>query len=513
MGFVLTASSLARAILASVALAASVLLAGCDTDQVSLATNAKANQPVTPKLLAAMVEKNMDLQSPILVRLFKQEAELEIWKQTRNGQFALLKTYPICRWSGDLGPKVREGDRQAPEGFYSINPSQMNPQSAYYLSFNTGFPNAFDRALGRTGSQLMVHGDCSSRGCYAMTDEQIAEIYSLGRESFFGGQKAFQFQAYPFRMTPVNMAKHRNNPNMAFWKMIKEGYDHFEVTRQEPRVDFCEKKYVFDAAKAPDAKRDPVFDASAKCPAYVIPEDIASAVREKHERDEAEYSKLVARGTPVARMNTGIDGGMNKIFAAKIPEGSTGLSEEAEGSTLQMLAMSRAPGTIPGTVNPPKPNFSSTATSPQEEPVVAVAAPATSTRVATAAPAEKSGGFFANLGRKMGMGTAETTATTPPPQATASVAPATTPATPPSAASRLKAAVTRFVPGHDASKDKSVAAAKPAEPAKPAETKVAATRPALKPSVSDGAADGAQMAGAAPVVSSNSFDSRFGAMK
>jgi murein L,D-transpeptidase YafK len=495
--------------LASVALAASVLLAGCDTDQVSLATNAKANQPVTPKLLAAMVEKNMDLQSPILVRLFKQEAELEIWKQTRNGQFALLKTYPICRWSGDLGPKVREGDRQAPEGFYSINPSQMNPQSAYYLSFNTGFPNAFDRALGRTGSQLMVHGDCSSRGCYAMTDEQIAEIYSLGRESFFGGQKAFQFQAYPFRMTPVNMAKHRNNPNLAFWKMIKEGYDHFEVTRQEPRVDFCEKKYVFDAAKAPDAKRDPVFDASAKCPAYVIPEDIASAVREKHERDEAEYSKLVARGTPVARMNTGIDGGMNKIFAAKIPEGSTGLSEEAEGSTLQMLAMSRAPGTIPGTVNPPKPNFSSTATSPQEEPVVAVAAPATSTRVATAAPAEKSGGFFANLGRKMGMGTAETTATTPPPQATASVAPAT----PPSAASRLKAAVTRFVPGHDASKDKSVAAAKPAEPAKPAETKVAATRPALKPSVSDGAADGAQMAGAAPVVSSNSFDSRFGAVK
>jgi len=206
---------------------AGVLLSGCNTDQVSLATNAKANQPVPPKLIAAMAEKDMDLQSPILVRLFKQEAELEIWKQTRSGQFALLKTYPICRWSGDLGPKVREGDRQAPEGFYSINPSQMNPQSAYYLSFNTGYPNAFDKALGRTGSQLMVHGDCSSRGCYAMTDEQIAEIYSLGRESFFGGQKAFQLQAYPFRMTPVNMAKHRNNPNMPFWKMIKEGYDHF----------------------------------------------------------------------------------------------------------------------------------------------------------------------------------------------------------------------------------------------------------------------------------------------
>lgn len=504
---------------------AGVLLTGCDTDQVSLATNAKANQPVPPKLLAAMAEKDMDLQSPILVRLFKQEAELEVWKQTRSGQFALLKTYPICRWSGDLGPKVREGDRQAPEGFYSINPGQMNPQSAYYLSFNTGYPNAFDKALGRTGSQLMVHGDCSSRGCYAMTDEQIAEIYSLGRESFFGGQKAFQLQAYPFKMTPVNMARHRNNPNMPFWKMIKEGYDHFEVTRQEPKVDFCEKKYVFDAAKPADAKRDPVFDASAKCPAYVIPEEIASAVREKQQQDEAAYAKLVAKGTPVARMNTGIDGGMNKIFAAKIPEGSTGLSEGAEGTTLQMLAMAKAPGTIPGHVNPPKPNLDAVATAPapQEEPVTASSAPATSTRVASAAPAEKSGGFFSNLGRKMGLGTADTTATTtPPPQATASVAPATTPTT---AASRLKAAVTRFVPGHDKSKDAAkdaakdtpkpaVAAAKPAEPAKQQpDTRLAQTRPALKPSVTDGASDSTQMAGAAPVVSSNSFESRFGAMK
>jgi murein L,D-transpeptidase YafK len=502
--------------LASVALMASVLLAGCDSDQVSLATNAKANQPVSPKLVAAMTEKDMDLQSPILVRLFKTEAELEVWKQTRSGQFALLKTYPICRWSGDLGPKVREGDRQAPEGFYSITPGQMNPQSAYYLSFNTGFPNAFDRALGRTGSQLMVHGDCSSRGCYAMTDEQIAEIYSLGRESFFGGQRAFQFQAYPFRMTAVNMAKHRNNPNMAFWKMIKEGYDHFEVTRQEPKVDFCEKKYVFDAAKAPDAKRDPVFDASAKCPAYVIPEEIASAVREKQERDEADYNKLISKGTPMARMNTGIDGGMNKVFAAKIPEGNTGLSEGAEGSTLQMLAMSKAPGTIPATVNPPKPNLDVAATSQPQEPVVAAPAQASNTRVAAAAPAEKSegGGFFSGLARKMGMSTADTTASASPPPAAASAPPAT-------AASRMKAAVTRFMPGHDASKDAAKEAPKPAavaaKPAelKPADTRVAASRPPLKPSVSDArqADAGGQIAGAAPVVSSNSFDSRFSAMK
>src|ERR1700733_2175816 len=332
--FALIYRSLVRALITSVALAAGVLLAGCDTDEISLATNAKANQPVPPKLIAAMAEKDMDLQSPMLVRLFKQEAELEVWKQDRSGHFALLKTYPICRWSGDLGPKVREGDRQAPEGFYSITPGLMNPQSAYYLSFNTGYPNAFDRALGRSGSQLMVHGDCSSRGCYAMTDEQIAEIYSLGRESFFGGQKPSQLQAYPCKMTPSNMAKHRNKPNMPFWKMIKEGYDHFEVTRQEPKVDFCEKRYVFDAAKAPNATRDPVFEASSKCPVYAIPDEVAQAVREKQEADQAEYDKLVAKGTPVAQLNTGIDGGMHRVFAARVPNGNTGLSETGPGPSL-----------------------------------------------------------------------------------------------------------------------------------------------------------------------------------
>ncbi len=350
--FALICRSLIRALITSAALAAGVLLAGCNSDEISLANNAKANQPVPPKLVADMAAKDMDLQSPMLVRLFKQEAELEVWKQDRSGRFALLKTYPICRWSGDLGPKVREGDRQAPEGFYSISPGQMNPQSAYYLSFNTGYPNAFDKALGRSGSQLMVHGDCSSRGCYAMTDEQIAEIYSLGRESFFGGQRAFQLQAYPFKMTPLNMAKHRNNQNMPFWKMIKEGYDHFEVTRQEPKVDFCEKKYVFDAAKPPDATKDLVFDASAKCPAYVIPDEVANAVRDKQQADQAEIAQLVAKGTPVARSNTGIDGGMNRVFASKLPDGSTGLSEGGDGQGLSLVALSRAPGTIPSGSSP-----------------------------------------------------------------------------------------------------------------------------------------------------------------
>ena len=490
--------SLVRALITSAALAAGALLAGCNSDEISLAQNAKANQPVSPKLVAEMTEKEMDLQSPILVRLFKQEAELEVWKQDRSGRFALLKTYPICRWSGDLGPKVREGDRQAPEGFYNISPAQMNPQSAYYLSFNTGYPNAYDRSLGHTGSELMVHGDCSSRGCYAMTDEQIAEIYSLGRESFFGGQRAFQFQAYPFRMTPVNMARHRNNPNMPFWKMIKEGYDHFEVTRQEPKVDFCEKKYVFDATKAPDARRDPVFEASGKCPVYVIPDEVAQAVREKQEQDQAETAKLIANGTPVARLNTGIDGGMNKVFASKLQNGSTGLSEGGEGQGLS-LVMVRAPGTIPPTVNPPR----GPVTSP-DEPLAASLAPAAApaTRMASAAPSQpeaQSEGFFSNLARKVGLSGADTTATT-------------TPATPPPPA-KPKTVVARR---NDAPPrpEASIPKAKP-------EVKQAVARPPLKPTVSDTQtaataappANGGLVTGSQPIVQANSFESRFSAVK
>jgi murein L,D-transpeptidase YafK len=498
--------TLFRALGLAAVLGAGLVLAGCNSDEISLANNAKANQPVSPRLVAAMAEKNMDLQSPILVRLFKSEAELEVWKQDRSGNFALLKTYPICRWSGDLGPKVREGDRQAPEGFYSISPAQMNANSAYYLSFNTGFPNAFDRALGRSGSELMVHGDCSSRGCYAMTDEQIAEIYALGRESFFGGQRAFQFQAYPFHMTPVNMAKHRNNPNMPFWRMIKEGNDHFEVSKQEPKVDFCEKKYVFDAAKAPDAKRDPVFEASGKCPAYVIPDELADAVRQKQQDDDAEMARLVAKGTSVARLNTGIDGGMNKVFAAALPNGNTGLSEGGQGQGLS-LVRERLPGTIPiAHVNPPHDPAIDQAAIASAPPSIA-AAPATqpsaqpSTQVASAAPSSSSeGGFFSSLARKVGFGGSETTASAPPPPA--------------------PAAKPKQVQRNDKSKP---VESKPAD-AKPAETKQAATKPALKPSVTDNppaqaaapapaTGQGAVVAGAQPIVPANSFSSRFGAMQ
>ena len=174
---------------------------------------AKATKELPPELLSLLRQKKMPKNSPILLRIFKEEAELEVWKQDITGRFQILKTYPICRWSGDLGPKLHEGDRQAPEGFYTITPELMNPNSNYYLAINTGYPNSFDKANNRNGSLLMIHGDCSSSGCYAMTDEQISEIYSLARNSLLG-RPSFQVQAYPFRLTPANLARHRNHPEL-----------------------------------------------------------------------------------------------------------------------------------------------------------------------------------------------------------------------------------------------------------------------------------------------------------
>jgi murein L,D-transpeptidase YafK len=264
-----------------VMLAASLALAlSACVDQPSDPTRHLA--PIPPATMALMRSKEMSPSDPILIRAYKKESELELWKRGRDGKYALLKTYPICRWSGQLGPKLREGDRQAPEGFYSVTPTQMNPNSSFYLAFDTGFPNAFDRAHRRTGSHLMVHGNCSSSGCFAMTDQAMAEVYAIAREAFAGGQRAFQFQSFPFRMTAANMAKHRSDRNMPFWRNLKEGYDHFEVTRQPPRVTVCGRRYAFNRT-GECGKPDAV---------------VAEAVAAKQESDDREVADLVARGAP-----------------------------------------------------------------------------------------------------------------------------------------------------------------------------------------------------------------------
>jgi murein L,D-transpeptidase YafK len=319
-----------RALLLSAVLLSLSVLAGCQTESSSIP--ARARQPLSRPTLALMEQKRMAKEDPILVRIFKEESELEVWKQNRDGQMALLKTYPICRWSGELGPKLRQGDRQAPEGFYTVGPAQMNPNSGLYLSFNLGFPNAFDTAHERTGSYLMVHGDCSSRGCYALTDEQIAEVYTLAREAFAAGQRAFQVQAFPFRMTPKNLARHRGNPNMPFWQNLKEGYDHFDVARTEPKVDVCERRYVFNA-QAPGQ-----FNPAGRCPAYEVPEPLARAVTAKRQSDDQQIAELVSAGIEVAPIRTNADGGMHPVFVAKMkPQPQPGAVEGADETTTQSI--------------------------------------------------------------------------------------------------------------------------------------------------------------------------------
>ncbi len=310
-------ASLLRVLTVSAIVAGSLALAGCyGEDGYQLPT--KAMKELSPQMLTLLEQKGMPKDLPVLVRIFKEESELEVWKQDTTGHFQILKVYPICRWSGDLGPKVNEGDRQAPEGFYTITPALMNPNSNYYLAINTGFPNAFDRANDRHGAFLMIHGDCSSRGCYAMTDEQIGEIYSLARELFLGGQQSFQIQAYPFRMTPANLARHRTNPNMAFWKMIKVGNDHFEATHLEPKVDVCDRHYVFDAAQPPGSTKSVIFSPTGRCPAFVVNPEIAGPALEKSHADEVQYAQLVRSNTWVAPIHSGLDGGMNRVFLAQV---------------------------------------------------------------------------------------------------------------------------------------------------------------------------------------------------
>jgi murein L,D-transpeptidase YafK len=222
--------------------------------------------------LRQMESLNMDRAAPVLIRIYKEENTLEVWKQDRNGKFAPLNSYPICKFSGNLGPKLIQGDHQAPEGFYDITPGQMNPNSSEYLAFNTGFPNAFDRSLGRTGSFLMVHGGCRSVGCYAMTDYAMGEIYGLVDEAFKGGQEKVQLQAFPFRMTAQNLARHAGDPNMPFWAMLKAGSDAFLTTERPPRVAVCDRRYVFNPVVGSD------LDPSAPCPVDINSRAVAEAI-------------------------------------------------------------------------------------------------------------------------------------------------------------------------------------------------------------------------------------------
>jgi murein L,D-transpeptidase YafK len=495
--------ALVRALLAPAAIAAALTLAGCYGED-GYQMPSRAMKELSPEMVTLLQQKNMPKDSPILVRLFKEESELEVWKQDTTGRYELLRVYPICRWSGDIGPKVKEGDRQAPEGFYPITPGLMNPNSSYYLAINIGFPNAYDRSNGYSGNFLMIHGDCSSRGCYAMTDEQIGEIYSLARESFLGGQKEFQVQAYPFRMTPANMARHRNNPNMAFWKMIKVGDDHFLVSHQEPKVDVCEKHYVFDA-QAPDGSGKPLnFSPSGRCPAFVTNPDIETASSEKQRNDDYQLAQLVARDAPTVPLNNGtFDGGMNKVFASKLDTATYTYDEQGHIHVPPLQ-----PGRLPPILsNGPSPEATASTAGSKGDgstssggvfgSLFGSKTSAAPTQTASAAPSTPTHtGFFGNLFSSH----EDTSTAAPPPPDTQQVSAPVKPKVVAHNATPSATSSVRLKPSIDANKTDPQAA----------DTAKANAAPAATSTPQKEANNGGSMKGSQPVVPSGSFDTRWG---
>jgi murein L,D-transpeptidase YafK len=203
----------------------------------------KVRERILPSLKAQLESNGSKLGDPLFIRIFKQTKKLEIWINHENA-FSLFKSYPICMFSGDLGPKQKEGDKQSPEGFYSVTLSQLNPNSNYHLAFNVGFPNAYDRAKGYTGSFLMVHGSCVSVGCYAMGNSQIEEIYLMIEAALQYGQPYVALHIFPFEMTAENMKKYAASDWHLFWEQLKSGYSYFENNHIVPDILVKDGKYT-----------------------------------------------------------------------------------------------------------------------------------------------------------------------------------------------------------------------------------------------------------------------------
>ena len=216
----------------------------------------KAVKVQTPQLEQVLMAANLNLGSPVFLRITKTQSRrentgrLEVFVENASGEFEYFKAWEICNYSGALGPKLKQGDRQSPEGFYFVTPSRLNPNSSFHLSFNLGYPNAFDRAHGRTGDFLMVHGDCVSIGCYAMTDDGIEEIYTLVQAALKGGQGFVRVHTFPFPMTDENMQAYEGHKDFAFWQNLKQGWDWFETHKRPPNVEVKAKTYVFEAEGA-----------------------------------------------------------------------------------------------------------------------------------------------------------------------------------------------------------------------------------------------------------------------
>lgn len=220
-----------------------------------------ANTPDVGRLDTRLAEAGVKSGAPMLMRIFKETSELEIWLE-KGDRFVLFATYPICHWSGTIGPKLREGDKQTPEGFYTITNRQMRHFGRWTRAINLGFPNAYDRAHDRDGSYILMHGGCSSVGCFAMTNPVIGEIYGLANAAIKNGQRHVPVHVFPFRMTDAALAAHASNPWHGFWSTLQEGSKSFERTGRPPRISVCEGQYRVDdaAPKAAAAKEDAADD-------------------------------------------------------------------------------------------------------------------------------------------------------------------------------------------------------------------------------------------------------------
>jgi murein L,D-transpeptidase YafK len=194
-----------------------------------------------------LADRGFTLGNEAFIRIFKEEHELEVWLKQDDG-FERFQAYRICNWSGELGPKLKEGDGQSPEGFYAVGLRQLNEKSAYFRAFNLGFPNAYDQAHGRTGSFLMVHGDCVSVGCYAMTDKGIDDIYRIVEGALRNGQRAVPVHVFPFRLTDEKLTSRAGHQWASFWMNLKEGHDLFERTKVPPTAHVCGTRYTFNGA-------------------------------------------------------------------------------------------------------------------------------------------------------------------------------------------------------------------------------------------------------------------------
>jgi murein L,D-transpeptidase YafK len=218
------------------------ILAGSPPHAAGASRSARAAERVTPALTKDLRRLDRKIGDPLFIRIFKAEAKLEVWLGG-GAKYSLFRTYPICTYSGELGPKLATGDNQAPEGFYTVGASQLNPNSSYHLSFNLGYPNSFDRANGRTGDFLMVHGDCVSIGCYAMGDAAIEEIYTLLSAALSNGQTKVPVHVFPFDFAKTDQ-KWSDSKWAPFWRDLRLGYRAFVKTKQPPLVSVSEKRYV-----------------------------------------------------------------------------------------------------------------------------------------------------------------------------------------------------------------------------------------------------------------------------